>query len=190
MPLHLCCSSYTHNVSLCQFFFAPLLCGKIPWSTGCIIDVAVVCNVRNFFPCLPLVDDNGFLKKMGIQGMSKAQLMVQTGIWIGKFWIFWSYMPMWVPMTSIWQLAILVWLLSFVIIWWCNSPVNQAFFHAYQSTAMSFTCFLCFFCKQWGCKQWAVLDLPMTPNFLFVIKSNVSLSLHFVEPAGLSASKQ
>ena len=36
-----------------------------------------------------------------------------------------------------------------------------AFFEAYQSTDMSFTCILYFFCKQWG-----VLDLPMTDSFL------------------------
>ena len=72
------------------------------------------------------------------------------------------------------------------MIWWCISPVIQAFFEAYQSTVMSFTCILYFFCKQWG-----VFDLPMTDSFLWlepsmlVIISSVSLSLHFAEPTGL-----
>ena len=92
---------------------------------------------------------------------------------------------------GMWQFESLISLLSLVMIWWCISPVIQAFFEAYQSNAMSFTCILYFFCKQWG-----VLDLPMTDRFLWsepsmlVIISSVSLSLHFAETAGLSPSKQ
>ena len=71
------------------------------------------------------------------------------------------------------------------------SPVIQAFLDAYQSTAISFTVILYFFCRQRG-----FLALPITESFLwsdpsmFVIMSKVSLSLRFVEPAGLSLTWQ
>ena len=85
------------------------------------------------------------------------------------------------------QPATLIWVLNFVIILWWMSPVIQAFFDACQSTAKSFTCILYFFYRQWG-----VLALPIKDSFLwsdpsmFVIISNVSLSLRFAELKGLS----
>ena len=110
--------------------------------------------------------------------------------------LMWEYSQTWwleaLSQTySMWWFESLISLLSLVIIWWCISPVIQAFFEAYQSTAMSFTCILYFFYKQRG-----VLGLPMTDSFLWsepsmlVIISSVSLSLHFAKPAGLSPSKQ
>ena len=92
---------------------------------------------------------------------------------------------------STWWPATLTCVLNFVIILWWMSLVIQAFFDAYQLRAMSFTCILYFFCKKQG-----VLALPMTYSFLwsdpsmFVIISNVSLSLCFAEPEGLSSAWQ
>ena len=139
-------------------FFLYLLFAErmIPWSSGCIFEVALEGSMRN---------------------------------------LMWEYSQTWwleaLSQTySIWRFESLISLLSLDMIWWCISPVIQAFFEAYQPTDMSFTCILYFLCKQWG-----VLDLPMTDNFLWsepsmlVIISSVSLSLHFAEPAGLSLSK-
>ena len=140
-------------------FFLYLLFAErmIPWSSGCIIEVAFGGSMRN---------------------------------------LMWEYSQTWwleaLSQTySMWRFESLISLLSLVMIWWCISPVIQAFFEAYQSTDISFTCILYFFCKQRG-----VLDLPMTDSFLWsepsmlVIISSVSLSLRFAEPAGLSPSKQ
>ena len=99
-------------------FFLYLLFAErmIPWSSGCIIEVALGISIRN---------------------------------------LMWEYSRTWwleaLSQTySMWWFESLISLLSLVMIWWCISPVIQAFFEAYQSTAMSFTCILYFFCKQRG----------------------------------------
>ena len=87
-----------------SFFLYLLFADRmIPWSSGCIIEVALGGSMRN---------------------------------------LMWEYSRTWwleaLSQTySMWQFESLISLLSLVIIWWCISPVIQAFFEAYQSTDMS-----------------------------------------------------
>ena len=149
----------THTTYLSANFFLYLLFVErmIPWSSGCIMDVAFGGNMRN---------------------------------------LMWEYSRTWwldaLSQTySIWRPAVLIWLLSFVIIWWC---IHQSSRLSLKHTSRQ-PCLLPAFCTL-PFKQRDILDLPMIDNFLWsepsmsVMRSKVSLSLRFADPAGLSLSKQ
>ena len=121
--------------------------------------------------------------------------IIEVALWGSMRDLIWEYSCTWwleaLSQTySMCQFDNLISLFSLVMIWWCISPVIQAFLEIYQAAAMSFTCILYFLCK-----QWEVLDLLITKNFLWsepsmlVIISSVSLSLHFAEPVGLSSNQ-
>ena len=150
-------STHTRYLSASFFLYLLLVDRMIPWSSGCIIEVAFGGNMRN---------------------------------------LMWEYSQTWwlealSQVYNMCRLDFLISSLNLVMILWCKSQVIQAFFEAYQSTAMSFTCILYFLARHRG-----VLALPMTASFLwsdpsmFVTISNVSLSLRLAEPAGLSPLKQ